>query len=151
MLSSWEDSIICSGLVEKHSSGLNRICLEDRGLRWVTVSPLRLILLFRVPQGSVLGPRLFTLHTTPPSSMISGQAIPHHHYADGKKLCVSFASGDSAAALNGLQSCLATVQSWMWTNKLTLNPGKTEFLLIENDGSRANISLYFLLSFQCQI
>ena len=85
---------------------------------------------FGVLQGSVLVPLPFTLDTTPLSSMIPGPAIPHHLYAHDSQLFVSFASGDSAAALNGLQSCLASVQSWMSTNKLKLNPDKTEFLLI---------------------
>ena len=88
---------------------------------------------FGVPQGSVLGPLLFTLCTTPLSSMIFEHAIPHHLYADDRQLYVSFASGDSPAAMNDLQSCLASVQSWMSTNKLKLNPDKTEFLLIGNE------------------
>ena len=57
------------------------------------------------------------------------------------KVCIyiyiSFSSGNSAAALNGLQSCLASVQSWMSTNKLKLNPDKTEFLLIGNKRQRS--------------
>ena len=92
---------------------------------------------FGVPQGSVLGPLPFTLYTTPLSSMIFEHAIPHHLYADDSHLYVSFASGDSAAALNGLQSCFASVQSWMSTNKLKLNPDKTEFLLIGNERQRS--------------
>ena len=73
----------------------------------------------------------YTLRITPLASIIFEHAIPHHLYADDSQLYVSFASGDSAAALNGLQSCLASVQSWMSTNKLKLNQDKTEFLFNE--------------------
>ena len=102
---------------------------------------------FGVSQGSVLGSLLFTLYTTPLSSMIFEHAIPHHLYADDSQLYVSFASGDSAAALNGLQSCLASVQSWMSTNKLKLNPDKLNFSLSGMNNSAANISPCFQLSF----
>ena len=69
--------------------------------------------------------------------MIFEYAIPHRLYVDDNHLYVSFASGESAAALNGLQSCLASVQPWMSTNKLKLNPDKTEFLLIGNERQRS--------------
>ena len=74
--------------------------------------------------------------------MICEHAIPHHLYADNSQLYVSLASAGSAAALNGLQSCLASVQSWMWTTKLKVNPDKTEFLLIGNEQQR---SKYFFM------
>ena len=71
-----------------------------------------------VPQESVLGPPLFTIYTIPFSSIISGHAIPHHLYADDSQLYASFTSGNSGAALNGLQLCLASVKFWMPMNKL---------------------------------
>ena len=102
----------------------------------MTVCPPKLISLLE-SQESVLSPLLSTLYTTPLSSMISGLAIPHHRYADDSQLYVSFSSGDSAAALNGLQSCLASAQSWMRTNKMKLNPDETEVLLIGNERQRS--------------
>ena len=64
-------------------------------------------------------------------------------HADDSQLYISFSSGNSAAALNGLQSCLAFVLSWMSTTKLKLNPDKTEFLLIRMNGNKTNIFLCF--------
>ena len=75
--------------------------------------------------------------------MIFEHVIHHHLHADDSQLYVSFASGDSAAALNGLQSCLASVQKWMSTNKLKLYPDKTEFLLIGNERQRSNYLCMF--------
>ena len=98
---------------------------------------------FGVPQRSVLSRLLFTLDTTPLSRMIFERTIPHHLYADHSQLYVSFASGDSAAALNCLQSCLSSVQSWMSTNKLNVNADKTEFLLIGNERQRSKYLFMF--------
>ena len=102
-----------------------------------TVSPPDLISLLEFPRGQFLV--LCFLLSIPLhfSSLVSGHAIHHHLYADDSQLYVSFSSGNSAAALNGLQSCLASFQSWMSTNKLKLNPNKTEFFLIGNEWQRS--------------
>ena len=105
---------------------------------------------FGVRQRSVLGPLLFTLCTTPLSSMISGHVIPHHLYADDSQLYVSFASEDSAAAPNGLQSCLASVQLSMSMNTPRLNPDKTEFLLIGNERQHSKYLSVSYWAFWCQ-
>ena len=65
---------------------------------------------FWLALGSALGPVLFALYITSLSSMISGHVIPHHLYADDSQLFVSL-HHVTAAALNGLQVCLASVQS----------------------------------------
>ena len=81
--------------------------------------------------------------TTPLSRMIFEHAIPHHLYADDSQLYVSFASEDSTAALIGLQSYVASVQSWMSTSQLKLNADKTEFLLIGNERQRCKYHSMF--------
>lgn len=106
--------------------------LTDRSqqIRLDDILSPKVTLPYGVPQGSVLGPILFTLYTTPLGTVIQGQSIAHHFYADDTQLYISFSSADSVSSLNSLKCCLDSVLKWMLLNKLKLNPGKTEFMLI---------------------
>ena len=83
-----------------------------------------------VPHGFVLGPVFFNLNTTPHSSLISASSISHLLDADDTHLFISFVPKNFSYAINNLQSTITLISFWMSSNYLTLNPSKTEFLLI---------------------
>ena len=88
---------------------------------------------FGVPQGSVLGPVLFTLYTLPLGNIARQLEIPRHFYADDTQLYVFFSVKDQhegAVAVTQLENCVNKIQNWMVINKLKLNADKTELLLI---------------------
>ena len=88
---------------------------------------------FGVPQGSVLDPVLFTMYTKPLSDLIA--KYPHQSFADDTQVNTSFDSCNIDSAIEIIQHCTNDIQSWMVQNKLQLNEGKTEALLVATSSS----------------
>ena len=80
-----------------------------------------------VPQGSVLGPLLFSLYTRSLGPVISAHGMSYHCYADDTQLFLSFPPSDTQVS-NRISACLRDIQSWMDNHHLKLNPGKTELI-----------------------
>ena len=89
----------------------------------------KVTLSYGVPQGSVLGPVLFTLYTTPLSAIISSFDL-NHLYANDTQIYMALSVTNAKESLEKLQHCLMCVSAWMTGFKLKLNPSKTEYLLI---------------------
>ena len=87
----------------------------------------------------MLGPLLFSLYTSPISHIFSDSSIAFHLYADDTQLYISFASSDSSSSLSKLSVALDRVYSWLTSNRLSLNPSKTEYLLLGTPQQRYKV------------
>ena len=101
-------------------------------------------LLFGVPQGSVLGPLLFSLYTSPLSILIGKhKGVNFHFYAGNTKLYVHLSHMNASAAFDKLNRCLQDVKEWMSASKLKLNPDKTEFIFFGTKKQRERSNACF--------
>ena len=83
-----------------------------------------------VPQGSVLGPMLFTLYIKPLSAIIDSHSIKYHSFADDLQLQMSAPPDRISELLHCMQSCICDVKAWATANMLKLNDNKTELMLV---------------------
>ena len=82
-----------------------------------------------VPQGSILGPLLFTLYVADfPNSLLNSKVIM---YAGDIQLLLSFIPTDLQSAVEKIQTDLDYIIDWSSQNALMLNPQKTIFMIID--------------------
>lgn len=84
---------------------------------------------YGVPQGSVLGPVLYTMYTMPVGSIIRSHGLSYHIYADDTQIYHSAPPHEIPSLILTMQSCIQKISSWMLSNKLKLNNDKTEVML----------------------
>ena len=90
-----------------------------------------------VPQGSMLGPVLFTISTMLMQQIIRKHGVVYHKYADDTQLYVTYNGepqrtmvlGDMQRAVKQLEDCIAEIHGWMINRMLKLNDNKTDMVI----------------------
>jgi hypothetical protein len=122
-----------------------RSYLSDRTQRVIVgpASSQNTLLSCGVPQGSVLGPILFSLYTCQLGGIIERHGLQRKLFADDSELYKSFHPDpqSTASAVLAVEECCAEVKAWMASNRLKLNDDKTEVILCGSDASREKVVL----------
>ena len=96
-----------------------RVCVGGAKSEWSVIRR-------GVPQGSILGPLLFILFANDLPHAVKHCSV--HQYADDTTM--SFKARDVCGLEDGIASDLEGVSKWVRDNKLKLNAGKTQLLLL---------------------
>ena len=91
-----------------------------------------------VPQGSVLGPVLFLVYSADAIAISDKHGFSAHVYADDMQLYDHADQHNCASLIVRLSTCVGEISEWMASNRLCLNPMKTEIIWLGSTRRIAN-------------
>ena len=88
---------------------------------WVSVP-------YGLPQGSVLAPLLFVLYTSDLGAIFQLYGVSSHQFADDTQALLHGPASSAVQMVERLQEASSAVDTWLSSNRLRLNPDKTQFI-----------------------
>lgn len=101
-----------------------------------------------VPQGSIIGPLLYTLYTSNLEKVVQNCKI--HLYADDTQIYYSFRLEDFAVALNAINDDISNIIEWSKNHALSINSKKTSVLVFGPQKARLEVAQRLKVDFDGQ-